>query len=69
MAEAKITDARDTIKLMPGGAMKGYTRYEYMLGDLGPFVYEVAASEDTPEGFVKEVERRKKIIGAVQGVK
>ncbi len=63
----KITDNRDTVKLMPGGTLKGYTRYEYMIDDLGPFVYEVVTAEDTPEGLLKEIERRKKLLSAVQG--
>lgn len=66
MAEVKITDARDTIKLMPGGLLKGYTRYEYMLGDIGPFTYEVESTQDTPEKLLAEIERRKRILEAAK---
>ena len=66
MAEVQITDARDTVKLMAGGILKGMVRYEYRIGDLGPFSYEVESDKDTPEGLLKEIERRKKIIAAVK---
>lgn len=64
--KARITDARDTVRLMPGGVLKGYTRYEYMVGDLGPFAFEVVTSEDTPEKLLEEINRRKKILEAVK---
>lgn len=65
--QAKVTDARDTVRLGPGGTLIGFTRYEYTLDDLGPFVYEVKSAEDTPEAFLKEVERRKGILKSIQG--
>lgn len=62
MPEVRITDARDTVKLAPGGVLKGWTRYEFMIGDLGPFTYEVESTQDAPEKLLAEIERRKKIL-------
>ncbi len=64
----KITDARDTVRLGAGGTLIGYTRYEYLIDDIGPFVYEIKTAEDNPEGFLKEVARRKAILESVKKV-
>lgn len=66
MEKVQIIDARDTVKLTPTGALRGYTRIEYMIGELGPFAWEVPTEESTPEGFTKEVEKRRKLLESVK---
>lgn len=64
----RISDSRDTIKLGPGGTMIPYFRAEYYIDELGPFVYEVKLSENTPEAFIKEVEHRRMVLEAVKKI-
>lgn len=64
--KVKITEARDTVKLTPAGTLEGYSRYEYTIGDLGPFIYEVVTAEDTPEKLLAEIERKKKILAITE---
>ena len=64
----RISDSRDTIKLGPGGTMIPYFRAEYYIDELGPFVYEVKLSENTPEAFIEEIKRRRAVLEAIKKV-
>ena len=60
--ELKIVSARDRRQLSAEGRTSLISEYEYMLDDLGPFIYHVEKAEDTPEAFRTEIARRKAIV-------
>ena len=68
MAEekAKLIIARDTIALTVAGRLQAIRHYEFMLGEFGPFTFEIPADEDAPDKLLAAISRARQSIGVFE---
>jgi len=60
----RIIAARETIRLTPEGEIQPIAVYEYMLDDLGPFIFEIEKEKDTPEALKKAIQEKESLLQA-----
>jgi len=65
--ERKLIGAKESIKLSPAGNIVTYAVYTYMLGELGPFTFEVPKAEDTAAALEAEMARKEALLSEVAG--
>ena len=64
--EVKIVSARTRRELGEGGKVELFSTYEYMIGELGPFTWQIETAKDSAEALRAEIDRRRAILAAVK---
>jgi len=65
--EKRVIGAKETVKLDVQGNLVTYVVYTYMIGDYGPFTYEVPKAQDSAEGLIAAMNAKEEILTKVTG--
>ena len=64
--EKKVIGAKETVKLDLQGNLVTYSVYTYMIGDYGPFTFEIPKSQDSAEALKAAMDEKEKILEEAQ---
>jgi hypothetical protein len=63
--EKKVVRVRETVKLTPTGELERWKVVEYMIGDFGPFAFEIRKKDFTWDAVQADMDHEEKGLQSV----